>query len=62
MDEPKDQLAVMRAQLDQMIALMPEIAHTAQAWYAAFLAEGFADRQALYLTAAEILQNPGSAP
>jgi hypothetical protein len=61
-DEPIDQLAVLRAQLDQMIAIMPEMARTAWAWFGVFQGEGFSDKQALYLTACQMIQNPGTAP
>lgn len=61
-DEPIDQLAVLRAELDQLVAMMPEIARAARAYFAAFRKEGFDDKQALYLTAVEVVQNPGVPP
>jgi hypothetical protein len=57
-----DPLPGLRANLDQMAAMAPEIARVARAWFQAFGEQGFTDTQALYLTAAQILQNPGTAP
>jgi hypothetical protein len=63
MDEnPVDPLAVLRAEIDQMVALAPEVARTARAWFDAFVREDFTEKQALYLAAAEILQSPGTPP
>jgi hypothetical protein len=56
---PQDELAVLRAQLDQAAALAPLVAGLARSFFAAFVAEGFAEHQALYLTMAQILSNPG---
>lgn len=61
-DDPVDQLAVLRAEIDQMVKLAPELARTAMAWFEAFTAEGFNEKQALYLTASQILQTPGTPP
>lgn len=60
--DPLDELAMLRAQLDQAIALAPELARAARGYFAAFAACGFTDKQALYLAAAQLLQNPGAAP
>ena len=65
MTEPEhseDPLPALRAQLDQLIATAPEIARVALGFHEAFVTEGFSDRQALYLTAAQLLQSPGTAP
>lgn len=61
-DDPIDQLAVLRAEIDQMVKLAPEIARTARAWFDSFRAEDFSEKQALYLTASQVLQNPGTPP
>jgi hypothetical protein len=61
-EKPIDQLAVLRAQLDQNMALCPELARMARAIYDAFKAQEFTDSQALYLAAVQMLQNPGTAP
>ena len=60
--DPADQLAILRAQIDQMVALAPELARSAKGCFDAFQAEGFSERQALYLAAAQMLQNPGAPP
>lgn len=63
MDEDEaDGLAVLRAQIDQMMAMTPEVARAARAWFRAFRREGFDDKQAIYLTAAQIIQTPGPPP
>jgi hypothetical protein len=59
---PDDPLPKLRAELDQTIALAPEIARVAFGFYAAFLTEGFNASQALYLTVGQLHQNPGTAP
>jgi hypothetical protein len=61
-EDPVDPLPQLRAEMDQMIAIMPEIARTGFNWYRAFMGEGFSDTQALYLTACELIQHPGKAP
>jgi hypothetical protein len=61
-DQKLDQLAVLRAEIDQMAALAPELARVAHAWFDAFKEAGFDDKQALYLAASQVLQNPGTAP
>lgn len=60
--EPIDHLAILRAALDQALALAPELARTYRAYFEALQAVGFDDRQALYLTACQALQNPGTPP
>jgi hypothetical protein len=60
--DPLDQLAVVRAEIDQLQALAPEGARVARAWYDAYRNQNFTDRQALYLAAAQVLQNPGVPP
>lgn len=61
-DDPSDPLVALRAQLDQISMVAPEVAALARSWFDAFKARGFADNQACYLTAVELLQNPGVAP
>jgi hypothetical protein len=61
-ENPVDPLVVLRAEIDQMVALAPEVARTARGLFDAFVKEGFTEKQALYLTAAEILQSPGTPP
>ncbi len=61
-DHDVDPLVRLRAELDQAVAMAPELARTARGYYEAFGAEGFSERQALFLTIAELLQNPGVAP
>jgi DNA polymerase IIIc chi subunit len=58
----QDQLVLLRAEVDQMIGLQPEIARLARATFKAFRSEGFTDNQALYLTAVQLKGNPGVAP
>jgi hypothetical protein len=60
--DPQDQLAALRATLDQAIASAPEIARDVHGYYQAFKAEGFSDPQALYLAVCTIQQKPGTAP
>ena len=60
--EPDDPLPALIAELDQAMAMSPLLARTARSMYDAFKGEAFADKQALYLTAAQILGNPGTAP
>ena len=58
----EDQLALLRAEIDQLIRTQPEIARLARGTYKAFKAEGFTDNQALYLTAVQLKGNAGVAP
>jgi hypothetical protein len=60
--DPVDQLAVMRAQIDQMAMLAPDIAKLAHNWFHTFRAQGFDDKQALYMAAVQMIQNPGVPP
>lgn len=60
--DPVDQLAVLRAELDQMLALAPELARCARAWFEAFRSEGFTEKQAGYFTAVQMIRSPGEAP
>ena len=57
-----DPLVVLRAEIDQMIALAPEVARAARGMFQAFKAEGFTDSQALYLIAVQLKDTPGKAP
>lgn len=59
---PDDPLPRIRAEMDQMVELAPELARLAYGWFEAFSDAGFADSQALYLAAAQMLQDPGTAP
>jgi hypothetical protein len=61
-DMPIDPLAVLQAEIDQMIANAPEVARAAAGVYNAYKAEGFSANQALYLTAVQLQSNPGNAP
>lgn len=61
-DDPVDHLHALRAGLDQVIAVAPEIARTAKGYHEAFTAEGFSNSEALYLAACQLLQKPGTAP
>lgn len=61
-DEPEDPLPDLIASLDQLLALAPELARTYRGYYEAFMARGFSDSQALYLSACQVLQTPGKAP
>lgn len=54
-----DQLAVLRAQMDQALGLAPELVRAYRAYFNEFTAQGFTESQALYLSAAQMLQNPG---
>lgn len=64
MDEhtPDDPLPLLRAELDQMLALAPELARVARGYFDVFKAEDFSDSQALYLTAVQLKDSPGKAP
>ena len=59
---PEDLLVVLRAQIDQMAMLAPEMARSTRDWFDAFTSVGFTDSQALYLTAVQLKDNPGKAP
>lgn len=61
-DTPQDQLAILRAEIDQSIALAPEVARMAYGQFHAFRGEGFTADQALYLTACGLHSTPGDAP
>jgi hypothetical protein len=50
MTEPKDQLAVTRAGIDQMIANLPDLARGYYAYYKSMVETGFTAEQALTLT------------
>lgn len=56
---PDDQLAVLRAQLDQAEMLFPLVGNVAKAYFDAMVAIGFNETQALYLTAAQLHSTPG---
>lgn len=60
--EFEDNLAALRAQMDQGLMLAPELARATRAWYDAFLAQSFGDSQALYLAAVQLVQHPGRCP
>jgi hypothetical protein len=57
--DPIDGLAVLKAELEQVAMHMPLIAENARQWFKAFQDEGFTEKQALYLTAVEIIRSPG---
>lgn len=59
---PEDPLPALRAEIDQSVAMAPEFARWARGQYDAFIAQGFNESQALYLTAVTIKDNPGKAP
>ena len=61
-ETPQDQLAILRADIDQSIAIAPELARMAYGQYRAFAGEGFTADQALYLTACHLYKTPGDAP
>lgn len=61
-DVPTDPLSALVAGIDQMLMVAPQLARAAAGWHDAFKAEGFTDSQALYLTACQLHQQPGSAP
>lgn len=61
-DAPVDPLIAQRAEIDQLIAGAAEMARAAFGLYGAFTSEGFTDSQALYLTAAMVLQDAGDPP
>lgn len=58
-NSPDDPLPAMRAEIDQMIAMAPEWARTVRAWFDSLKGQGFDDKQALYMTAAQLTSNPG---
>lgn len=62
MTEPDDPLPALKAEIDQMLMLAPELARALSTWFQAFKKEGFNDSQALYLSAVQITQNAGKAP
>lgn len=59
---PEDPLPDLIAALDQVIAMAPQMARTARGYFNAFVAEGFMEKQALYLTACQLMDSPGKAP
>jgi hypothetical protein len=61
-DTPYDPLPAMRAELDQALMVASELARVARGYFEAFVAEGFTERQALYLTTTQLLQKPGEPP
>jgi len=61
-EDPRDGLAALRAELDQAMMLAPEQARLARAMYDAYEEEGFSEQQALYLTAVQMVRDPGTAP
>lgn len=61
-EDPRDQLAAMRAAFDQAVASAGEIARITRGYYDAFRAEDFTDQQALYLAVCTLQQKPGTAP
>jgi hypothetical protein len=61
-DDEDDPLPALRAEIDQMLMLAPELVRSARAWFDAFQGEGFSDEQALYLTAAQLTGKPGAPP
>lgn len=60
--EPQDELALLRAAIDQQVALAPELARSAYGQFSAFQESGFTPNQALYLTAVQLQESPGQAP
>lgn len=51
MDETHDEaLAALRAQMDQAVASMGEIARASRAFFLALVDEGFSEREAMTLT------------
>lgn len=62
MPNPDDPLPALRAELDQVLAMAPELARMARGYFDAFKGEAFADAQALYLTAVQLKGTPGTAP
>jgi hypothetical protein len=61
-DAPADPLIALQAEIDQMLALAPELARVARGAFDAYQGEGFTANQALYLTAAQLHSSPGDAP
>lgn len=59
---PNDPLVTLRAELDQMIAMAPELARAVRGAFEAYVSEGFTDKQALYLTAVQFKDHPGPPP
>jgi hypothetical protein len=57
-----DPLPLLQSQIDQMLAMSPELARAAWGTFNAYLAEGFSANQALYLTAVGLQESPGNAP
>lgn len=61
-EAPQDPFPALVAELDQAIALAPQVARVARGYFGAFKGEGFTDQQSLYLTATNLLRTPGTAP
>ena len=59
---PEDPLPALVAAVDQAGATAGMLARLAGAHFEAFKEAGFSESQALYLTAAQIIQDPGQAP
>lgn len=62
LEGPEDSLVALRAQLDQMIAMSPELARVAKGAYDAYMGEGFTAGQALFLTAVQLKDQPFGGP
>jgi hypothetical protein len=59
---PEDPLPALRAELDQAIAMLPELGRTVRAHYDEFVSQGFDSHAALYLTAVWLKDNPTLTP
>jgi 5-formaminoimidazole-4-carboxamide-1-beta-D-ribofuranosyl 5'-monophosphate synthetase len=59
---PDDPYPAMMAEIDQAIAVAPQMARAVKGYYAALTDEGFNEKQAAYFTAAYFTENDLEAP
>lgn len=57
---PEDPLPKLLAEIDQALAIAPQLARIAFGYHAAFQKEGFSARESLYLVACQLHSDPGS--
>jgi hypothetical protein len=60
--QPDDPLPGMIAEIDQLVAVAPQLARAVHGIYSAYRDQGFSDAQAIYLVAATISDNPLDPP
>lgn len=56
---PEDPLPKLLAEIDQALAMAPQLAKVAYGYHRAFQQEGFASKESLYLVACQLHSDPG---